>query len=494
MPNGLVEVQPDVPDRIVARAIGEKLAVFISYPTENHRIAQEIEDALRSFDRDKFDIFLDSSRIDKGGDLTGTIESALERTDYFIGIGPGASRGNFSWCGMELGYFLATRRGKSRRVLAIYNSDIPDLFHRYKNVRVVPLEEKHRSELGDEICAIEDSNLYAFFCELSEEVGRRFPPERPGRYFEEARKWAEKSTRNVTDGYFNTLQERVKSTWFPQKRIEVRTDASPFWEKGNPAIPAQAIVVLEATTCSVLKYSVPREQASVTKSWKEFEDIVRQQTGALTFPAMITDVIVSALPNNAEALNDHSFLAPDGKSYRILLVMHRLYGNGKREFVINLVETLRPMTGEGNRETSLMTAAIMLASKYRFLFLEQESRYGPEKIGQAIRANSVIAVRQLLRDLDRVHAEATKEGFADETALVALFGPAQEFEVRDLFERFWPLMIAMKEAAAAFLDEPADKTRELFLERHRAFVEQTRDINQRFISLCLGRYQSLIGN
>lgn len=494
MANGLVEVRPGVSDFTAARSIGEKLAIFISYPTENHRIAQQIEDALRKFDRDKFDIFLDSSRIDEGGDLTATIENALERTDCFVGIGPGASRSNFSWCGMELGYFLATTKGKARRILAIYNNEVPDQFQRYKNVRVVSLEEKHRSELGPDLGKLEDSDLFSFFRDLSEEVGRRFPPASPGRYFEDARKWAEQSAREVTDSYFNTLQDRVKSTWFPQKRIEVRTDASVFWEKGSPKLPDQAVVVLEATTCGVLKYGVPREQASVTKTWKEFEEIVLQQTGGLNFTAMMTDVIVSALPNNAEALNDHFFLAPDEKSYRILLVMHRLYGNGKREFVVNLVETLRPISGEGNKETSVMTAAIMLASKYRFLFLEQESRYGTEKIGQAIKGNSTVAVRQLLKDMDRVHAEATKEGLADETALIKLFGPTEEYEVRDLFEKFWPPLIDMKTAASRFLEEPNNQTREAFVEKHRGFVALTQGINQRFIALCLSKYHSLIGN
>ena len=358
----------------------------------------------------------------------------------------------------------------------------------------MPLEKKHCSELGPDIRPVGNTDLYSFFNELSEEIGRRFPPPSPARYFEDARKWAEKGARDVTESYFNTLQERVKSTWFPQKRIEVRTDASAFWERPSPQLPEQAAVVLETTTCGVFKYGVPREQASVAKTWKEFEEIIQQQTGGLNFTAMITDVIVSALPNNAEALNDHFFLAPDEKSYRILLVMHRLYGNGNREFVLNLVETLRPIAGEGDKETSLMTAAIMLASKYRFLFLEQESKYSVERISQAIKGSSTIAVRQLLKDLDRVHAEATKEGFADETALIKMFGTADEYEVRDLFERFWPPLIAMKTAASQFMEAPSDQTREEFIEKHKGFVDLTKEINQRFIALCLNKYQSLIRN
>ena len=41
----------------------------------------------------------------------------------------------------------------------------------------------------------------------------------------------------------------------------------------------------------------------------------------------------------------------------------------------------------------------------------------------------------MLKDMDRVHAEGTKEGLGDETALIKLFGPAEEFEVRSLFEQ-----------------------------------------------------------
>jgi hypothetical protein len=242
----------------------------------------------------------------------------------------------------------------------------------------------------------------------------------------------------------------------------------------------------------VLDYAVSQQEANVSLTWPEFQNIVRRKTGGLIFTGMIEEVITSSLPDNAEALNDHFFSAPDEKSYRILLVMHKLYGNGNREFVINLVETLRPMVGEGDRNTSIIAAAIMLASKYRFLFLEQESRYGTSRIAQLTSGNSTYAVRQMLKDMDRVHAEGTKEGLGDQTALIKLFGPAEEFEVHALFERFWPPMIAMKDAAAAYMEKPGEATRQEFVEKHRIFVESSHEVNARFISMCLARYQNLI--
>ena len=94
--------------------------------------------------------------------------------------------------------------------------------------------------------------------------------------------------------------------------------------------------------------------------------------------------------------------------------------------------------------------------------------------------------------MDRVHAEGTKEGLGDVKALIKLFGPGEEFEVHSLFERFWPPLIAMKEAAAAFLEKPGDATREEFTKKHRAFVDSSQVINNRFISMCLARYQNII--
>ena len=473
-------------------SLSQPLSFFISYPTENHKIAQAIEQALLQFDRSRFKVFLDRSNLVDGRELRGSIVEALERADYFIGIGPAANRSNFSWCGFELGYFLATRKDKAKNVLAIYNNEIPSQFNEFKNVQVVSLEQRHRSELGPRVYDVDQCDLYGFFNGLIEEIGRRFPPDKPAKYFQDARAWAERSAKEVTDSYFSTLQEWVKSTWFPQKRIEVRTGNQAFWEKELPTIPDQAIVILEPTTCGVLDYAVSKEEANVTMTWQEFQTMVRRKTGGLIFTGMIEEVIMSALPYNAEALNDHFFSAPDEKSYRILLVMHKLYGNGNREFVINLVETLRPIGGEGDKNTSIITAAIMLASKYRFLFLEQDSRYGTSRIAQLTGGNSTIAVRQMLKDMDRVHAEGTKEGLGDVKALIKLFGPGEEFEVHSLFERFWPPLIAMKEAAAAFLEKPGDATREEFTKRHKAFVDSSQVLNSRFISMCLARYQNII--
>ena len=63
-------------------SLGQPLSIFISYPTENHKIAQTIEQALLQFDRSKFKVFLDRSNIVDGRELRVSIVEALERAVY----------------------------------------------------------------------------------------------------------------------------------------------------------------------------------------------------------------------------------------------------------------------------------------------------------------------------------------------------------------------------------------------------------------------------
>lgn len=82
----------------------------------------------------------------------------------------------------------------------------------------------------------------------------------------------------------------------------------------------------------------------------------------------------------------------------------------------------------------------------------------------------------------------------DQSALIKLFGVNEEYEVTSLFEQFWPPLLALKEAASTFLEAPSNTTRDAFLDKHKGFIDISQDINKRFISMCLARYQNIIEN
>jgi hypothetical protein len=60
----------------------------------------------------------------------------------------------------------------------------------------------------------------------------------------------------------------------------------------------------------------------------------------------------------------------DNKAYRPVLARHVLFENGDRKFQVLFIETL-PRQFLGKRHTSLILAGLLLASRFRFAYLEE---------------------------------------------------------------------------------------------------------------------------
>jgi hypothetical protein len=139
----------------------------------------------------------------------------------------------------------------------------------------------------------------------------------------------------------------------------------------------------------------------------------------------------------------------------------------------------------------MLTAGIMLASKYRSLFLERDARYSEEAIASLDDYDDLsLRVKQLLRDLQQINAEAAADGMADQGTLIKLLGDTDE--VKALFTKWWPPVQAMEEAAKNFYNDQQQATRLAFIAAHKRFLHVSQHVNQRFITLCLRAYQSIL--
>lgn len=466
--------------------------IFISYPHEDYVIASKIEAAIKKLEGNRFDVFLDQSFILGGKEITSTIEESLDRTLYFVGVGTPAFRSNFAWCGQELGYFRAVRRRASPKpvedITCLFHEDVPELFRQYKCFKIVALEDEQRSELGDKSSVV-DAPVYEFLTDIANRHNKLFPAQNAADFFAAASAWATEWSKEITNAYFAALQGRVKEKWYPQARLELEIEDGNFWDASQPEIPASATVKVEAMTYSILGLGVPSGLPRVIKSWSEFVEIILLQTGSDTLTKMIRDLILSVLPSKADAHNDFVYQAPNGRYYRIILVMHQVYGNRKREFVINLIETLDPNYG-GDERTTILIGGIVLATQYRSIFLEKDARYAADALRRLRGDQLVLAVRRLLRDNQKISAEASRKGLSDRTALIKLLGDTEE--VGDLFQRWRRPFERMEQEARRFVDKPEAATREAFLTALDAFLANASEINERFISLCLRSYQDIL--
>jgi hypothetical protein len=479
-------------DDAISTAVPEnKFTVFVSHPTEDNAIAKALQDALVDLDRLRVDIFVDQSEIPKGKSIGSYIRASLDRANWFIAIGADAVRSNFSWCGMELGYFTRVQQQRNDTSLTlIYHSQVHDLFAEQNNTQVVPLEPHHRSELPGELRQITDSPLYKLFMDIAQSYVDFYSHgvvNQAVSFREKFIDWASESTRAVTQTYYEALRQRVKEIWYPQNRLEIRIDDGDFWKSTTKTIPMESTLEFDIPTFGIFKLAVPAGPTRSPMTWQDFGTMVRRQCGSDALLKIVNEVLCSVLPMGSDAENDLSFVAPDRVRYRVLLVKHQCYGTNRRDFVINFVPTIKRDAG-GDKATSQLTGAIMMASKYWFMFLENDSTYSPDAFARAAPTKALDSmVRKMLRDMDRVSLEASEDGLADKSVLGDLLGNADE--VNEMSTAWWPTLDQLRRTADAVLNS-REGARAEFLAALNEFVEVSKTVNRNFIRLCLDAYKT----
>ena len=332
--------------------------VFISYPSDDVIIADKVFEAINKMPGNGLGCFLDRVHIIGGARIPDSIRGALTETIYFVAIGTNVTRRNFDWCGQELGYYQASHPDEDRRETCLYEKTIPELFIERKSYKAQALRKEHLDEFGFPIVKVGDSDFHAFLNEIAKLNSELHPPAQPGTYWGEISAWAEYYCNQLTDSFFKALQTRVRDEWYPQGRVELSISNGDFYKDRAPAIPIDAEVSLTGSTYSLFNASPPNVLRPL--SWDVFTDYVKEKTGNDVLPHIIADVVINVLPDREQAKNDYVFQAPNSKFYRVLLVKHSVYGNKRRDFIFNLVETLEKVTA-GDEETTTLVAGIQLA-------------------------------------------------------------------------------------------------------------------------------------
>ncbi len=458
--------------------------VFISYPSDDGIIADCVCAAIDGMPNKELEPFLDRTYIKGGASIPMEIKEALKATIYFVAIGTNVTRRNFDWCGEELGFYQASHEDKDRRETCLYERTVPELFSQRKSFKAQSLARENVVEFGQPIIKVDKSEFYNFLIELAELNAELHPPADPQTYWQEAPKWAAEHTVKITNSFFSALQNRELEVWYPQGRIELSIEQGDFYKDANPTIPLDATVMMDSPTYQLFKAATP--STPKPRSWADFSAYVKEKTGSSALTVIISDIVISVLPDQDQAKNDYVFQAPDGKFYRVLLVKHSVYGNKKREFVINLVETLEKVKG-GNQETTTLVAGIVLASKYRSIFIEHGARYGRAKLEALEDQKLVHEITQMLHDIDRVTADAASDGLADYKSLQELLGDT--FEVQNLFATWSKVFPPMETAARELMKEPTPANRAAFFKAYEPFLDVSKTNNVKFIQLCWSEYQ-----
>ena len=462
--------------------------LFISYPSEDMAIAGQVNNAIKALPGNKFDVFLDRNYIKGGQRITNTIEEGLTNTLYFVAIATEVTRNNFDWCGEELGYYRGVHKDKERFETCLYHASIPDLFKDLRCFKAQSTKPEHRMEFGQNIYNVPQTDFYALFKNIAKLHNDIHKADDEQDYWTKVEKWANEWTDNLTQAYFDSLQTRVKDEWYPQGKLEINVSRGDFFRDKVPAIPSDAEVTMAGSMYNIFGVGAPGVPRA--ESWTEFTQFVIDATGSDTFCKILEDIIISALPRKADAKNDYVFQAPNQRFYRVILVKHSVYGNKRRDFIINTIETLDKVQS-GDSKTTGIVAGINLGSKFRSIFIEKGSKYSPSNLIPLSLEDLVLHIKQMLHDIDRINADSASDGLADRDALIKLLDETEE--VKDLFDKWYKFFTPMEQAAKQFVEAPNEDKKGVLLEAIVNFVEMAKRNNSRFLILCMKAYEKTLG-
>ena len=175
--------------------------------------------------------------------------------------------------------------------------------------------------------------------------------------------------------------------------------------------------------------------------------------------------------------------------FRIILVKHNVYGDKKREFVINLIETLEKVKS-GDKSTTTLVAGIVLASKYRSIFVEKDAEYSLRKLKEISGDVLVDRVTHMLHDIDRITADSVSDGLASVSELQDLLGNTEE--ISNLFKTWEEVFPRMAAAANQFIRDPTSARQNEFFDTYVPFLNVSRNNNAKFLHLCLDKYAAYL--
>ena len=219
--------------------------------------------------------------------------------------------------------------------------------------------------------------------------------------------------------------------------------------------------------------------------------------------------LISSADNDKFPDNDLVILSSDRANlYRAIVTRRRELYSGVTEIHIYLFEFMKPRN-DGDDDTTYLMRAITIACRFRFLFLEEASDFGPTVMSAHLapllngvqddetftqRDNTVRGiVARLMRELDLLKKDAVTTGLHDAALKVRYLGRGLQ-ELQDRFSQIWlPLERDLRDSVAVILSSKQSSKEErkaAYGKFEKCLVECCRNaqtMNAKYLKGCMLR-------
>jgi hypothetical protein len=466
---------------------GKRVRVFISYAKADNLVATALREEITDINRDRVECFLDSETIASGEGWEKKLEEALEAADWLVCVYTGEQS---EFCGYEIGVFTRGRAleksvSNSRLVCLHDVANYPAVFNAHQNRYVeLPPERVPSGETFDETGFYQASGVAKFFedfCQYdalyvageTSEVQRRSQA-------------IIRKAKRITEAFRAARGNDVRADTPTQLSVEVTVPC----KSGEllTVIPTDASVKGTFQSFGLFGLMPPmHDQQLPSASWGSVRAACRTPFSThIPWVERLEQDMLDAANGRALREPEATFLSKD-KTYRAILFRHILHWDGTHRFGIVFVETL-PRQFVGDQNTSLILAGLVVASRFRFAYLEQPDRIAAEFDERATDSEFEGNYRQFLYDLERMRQESMELGLLDPTAFINSFGPAR----RGVAEGF---LLGWKEARQSLDDGlPPPNTpisteiRKTIKEAIVQFLKKMESENSRFLKVAVAAY------
>jgi len=226
--------------------------------------------------------------------------------------------------------------------------------------------------------------------------------------------------------------------------------------------------------------------------WREFKEALEKQ-GSTASPVIyaIDRALVTAV-SNTPTDNDQIIKAPrDNNLYRVIVTEQMTFYNGRLNVHMWFIRFLN-RDWYGAKDTTTLLSFVLVAAKYRFLFLEQESElsldaFRSEKDAKIFQAK----VHRMLRETILIEEESRALGLDTSEALVLITGGNAELakvgaDLKAYQETRGAMRTAATKIVAVGVDDPAfPSIRDEWINALQAFLESSGNINSTYTTTAL---------
>ncbi|MGA7261177.1 MAG: toll/interleukin-1 receptor domain-containing protein [Stellaceae bacterium] len=478
--------------------------VFISYSHEDFGIAQCLQEELTAVNPARVHCFLDAYNIRSGEEWHSKIITNLKAADWLIFLYTGRERRPYDFCGFEIGIFTSAhlldtskKITEAARLLCIHDTPaVPSLLAMVQNRRIRPYQSDGPPDPTSELDFYIDTPLAQLFEDFY------YHPDRmplhggtmrkglPLRQMPRMAAEIAERVKRLTIKFQDARKNDPISEKFYQVRMEI--DIRDPLPKNRTEIPGRSMVTALSDTFNLLGLSPdPDESGELKTSWEQMKSSLEANNETFAWMDKVEDDILDAAHQRNLRNPETSFRAHDGQFYRPLLARQVIYGNGARKFSVIFVRTL-PRKFVGDETTSALLIGLILASRFRFTFIEAAKEVQGNLGDEVTDAEFQLACRQMIYDIERMEQESSEFGMNNPDIFHQAFGPENHEVVSAFYEIWFPARKDLFTLIKSRLEEPNTVSRDMIRDAVKKFTRTLSPYNKRFLEMCLQRYTAYL--